>query len=81
MSLNIRHAALLAVLSIGVAPLAASAQDRDPDRVKAEIKAQIGETDADNGPSFVFRGRGYANQKTFIDSGARCSTRHVTDFE
>lgn len=47
----------------------------------ADIKAQIGETDADTGPTFVFRGHSFANQKAFIDSGARCSTRHVTDLE
>lgn len=81
MSSFIRTAAWLAGVSICLAPLAAQAQDRDPDRVKAEIKAQIGDTDADSGPSFSFRGRTYANQKAFIDSGARCSTRHVTDFE
>ena len=47
----------------------------------ADIKAQIGETDADFGPKFTFRGKSFANQKAFIDSGARCSTRHVPDFE
>ncbi len=47
----------------------------------ADIKAQIGETDADYGPKFTFRGKTFANQKAFIDSGARCSTRHVPDFE
>jgi Pregnancy-associated plasma protein-A len=81
MSSIIRTAAWLAGLSICLAPLAAQAQDRDPDRARAEVKAQIGETDADHGPTFNFRGRSYANQKAFIDSGARCSTRHVTDFE
>jgi len=81
MSSRVRTAAWLAGLSICLLPLAAQAQDRDPDRVKAEVKAQIGETDADSGPAFVFRGRSFANQKAFIDSGARCSTRHVTDFE
>ena len=81
MSSIIRTAAWLAGVSICLAPLAAQAQDRDPERVRAELKAQIGETDADSGPAFSFRGRNYANQKAFIDSGARCSTRHVTDFE
>ena len=47
----------------------------------ADIKAQIGETDADFGPKFTFNGKAFANQKAFIDSGARCSTRHVPDFE
>ena len=57
------------------------ADGRDPDRVKAELKAQIGETDPDYGPAFRFNGVAFANQKAFIDSGARCSTRHVTDDE
>ena len=42
---------------------------------------QIGETDPDYGPAFNWRGKLFANKKAFIDSGARCSTRHVTDFE
>lgn len=61
----------------------AAAQDveRDADRVAGELQAQIGRTDPDTGPAFTFAGRAWANQKAFIDSGARCSTRHVTDFE
>jgi hypothetical protein len=71
-------------LALGVswaAPDKERADGRDPDRVKAEIKAQIGETDPDYGPIFRFNGHAFANQKAFIDSGARCSTRHVTDDE
>jgi len=70
-------------LSLALGSLATSAQenDRDPDRVKAEIKAQIGETDPDYGPAFSFAGIVFPNKKAFIDSGARCSTRHVSDFE
>jgi len=77
-----RLAAALASLAFIGASLAEPAdEERDADRVKAEIKAQIGETDADTGPAFTFNGHSFANQKAFIDSGARCSTRHVTDFE
>lgn len=78
-----RAGAWLIGLSLAVGPLAAQAQDndRDPDRVKAELRAQIGDTDADYGPAFLFEGHLYANKKAFIDSGARCATRHVTDFE
>ena len=47
----------------------------------ADVLAQVGETDADTGPAFTFNGRSFTNQKAFIDSGNRCSTRHVTDFE
>ena len=61
--------------------LAAPDHDQDEDRVKAELKAQIGETDVDHGPAFHFHGKTYPNKKAFIDSGARCSTRHVTDYE
>jgi hypothetical protein len=75
-------AALLSGLSLlGGACFAQADDERDPDRVKVEIKAQIGETDADSGPAFAFSGKLYPNQKAFIDSGARCSTRHVSDFE
>jgi Pregnancy-associated plasma protein-A len=31
--------------------------------------------------AFVFQGRVYASQKAFIDSGARCATREVSEFE
>lgn len=61
--------------------LAAPDDERDADRAKAEVKAQIGETDVDTGPAFHFHGKNFANKKAFIDSGARCSTRHVTDYE
>lgn len=61
--------------------LAAPGHEQDEDRVKAELKAQIGETDVDHGPAFHFQGKSYPNKKAFVDSGARCSTRHVTDYE
>jgi hypothetical protein len=54
-----------------------AADSRDP----AVLKTQIGETDADTGPAFQFNGIQFSNKKSFIDSGARCSTRHVPDFE
>jgi hypothetical protein len=69
------------LLSVSQPILAAPDDDRDADRAKAELKAQIGETDADTGPAFHFHGKNFANKKAFIDSGARCSTRHVTDYE
>ncbi|MFN7726174.1 MAG: zinc metalloprotease [Rubrivivax sp.] len=77
-----RLAATLAGLALmSSAVFAQASEDRDPARAAAEVKAQIGETDADTGPAFVFGGVQYANKKAFVDSGARCSTRHVTDFE
>ena len=76
------RATALGILMCTTGPLwAAADKDSDPDRVKAELKAQIGETDDDHGPAFHFNGKSYPNKKAFIDSGARCSTRHVTDFE
>jgi hypothetical protein len=48
-------------------------------RAVADVAAQA--TDADTGPAFVFQGRVYASQKAFIDSGARCATRNVSEFE
>jgi hypothetical protein len=69
-------------LAIGVTLAApAIAQDVDAVRAAAEIKAQIGETDAVAGPVFKFNGYTFANQKAFVDAGNRCSARHVTDFE
>jgi hypothetical protein len=64
---------------LGAAP--AYADEEEDARARADIRSQIGATDPDYGPSFNWRGRLFQNQKTFIDSGARCSTRHVTDFE
>lgn len=37
--------------------------------------------DGDAGRLFTFRGHHFANQKAFIDSGARCSTREISDAE
>jgi hypothetical protein len=66
--------AAVAALALGTASVRAA-------DAAADIAAQVGVTDADTGPAFVFQGRLYANQKAFIDSGARCSTRHVSEFE
>ena len=65
---------LVAALAAGSTLSPASAQ-------QAVHSSHIGETDADHGPAFTFAGRTYANQKAFIDSGARCATREVSDFE
>ena len=64
---------------LGAAP--SYADEEEDARARADVRAQIGETDPDYGPSFNWRGKLFANKKAFIDSGARCSTRHVTDFE
>jgi hypothetical protein len=78
-----KFAALTAALA-GMTLLAtfpAYADEEEDARARADVRAQIGETDPDYGPAFNWRGLLYPNKKAFIDSGARCSTRHVTDFE
>ncbi len=59
----------------------AHAAEEEDARARADVRSQIGDTDADYGPAFNWRGKLFTNKKAFIDSGARCSTRHVTDFE
>ena len=65
---------LPAVLLLAAMLSSPSAQAADQASRATPARAQIGETDADFGPVFTFRGKRYANQKAFIDSGARCST-------
>jgi len=72
-------AACASITLLGAAP--AFADEEEDARARADVRAQIGETDPDYGPAFHWRGKVFANKKEFIDSGARCSTRHVTDFE
>ena len=72
-------AAFAGMTLLGATPAFADAEEDA--RARADVRAQIGETDPDHGPSFNWRGKLFPNQKAFIDSGARCSTRHVTDFE
>ena len=74
-------AAALASITLLAAAVPAVADEEEEARARADVKAQIGETDPDYGPAFNWRGKLFANKKEFIDSGARCSTRHVTDFE
>jgi hypothetical protein len=69
------------MLAAGLALLCSANVHAADSRDAATLKAQIGETDADYGPAFVFNGIQFSNKKSFIDSGARCSTRHVADFE
>jgi hypothetical protein len=79
---RVRAALCAAVAALAAqSALAQAGEERDAERARAETKLQIGETDADHGPAFHFKGSVYQNQKAFIDSGARCSTRLVTDFE
>lgn len=75
------HRFLLAAVLAPLALHAAQAQDVDADRARAEVQAQIGITDSSSGPAFRIGANTWANQKAFVDSGARCSTRHVTDLE
>ncbi|MGB9149545.1 MAG: zinc metalloprotease [Burkholderiales bacterium] len=68
----------ITILMFGLLSLNVNAQSNNR---LAELKAQIGETDPDYSGAFHFHGKTYANKKEFIDSGARCSTRHVSDAE
>lgn len=68
----------ITILIFGLLSLNVSAQSNNR---LAELKAQIGETDPDYSGAFHFHGKTYTNKKEFIDSGARCSTRHVSDAE
>ena len=72
-------AAFASVTLLAAAP--ALADEEEDARAAADVRAQVGETDPDYGPAFNWRGKLFANKKAFIDSGARCSTRLVTDFE
>ena len=72
-------AAFAGMTLLGATP--AFADEEEDARARADVRAQTGETDPDHGPSFNWRGKLFPNKKAFVDSGARCSTRHVTDFE
>jgi Pregnancy-associated plasma protein-A len=85
---SLKRSVFIGLLALGTAfaSLPAWAGESDDDahdtaRKRAEVKAQIGETDRDYGPEFNFNGVRHTNQKAFLDSGARCSTRHVTEWE
>jgi hypothetical protein len=64
----------------GLCVTAAQAAGPAPSATAVRSSA-VGATDPDFGPAFVFRGYSYPNQKAFIDSGRRCSTRHVDESE
>jgi Pregnancy-associated plasma protein-A len=81
MKLSRLAAAFASVALLASATFVRAEDERDAFRAQAEVKAQIGDTDADAGPAFSFAGKLFPNKKAFIDSGARCSTRHVTEFE
>ncbi len=72
-------AALASMTLLATSP--AYADQEEDARAQRDVRSQIGETDPDYGPAFNWRGKLFANKKEFIDSGARCSTRLVTDFE
>jgi len=79
--MKIKSAALAVALASLFTTFPVLADEEEDARARADIRAQIGETDPDYGPAFNWRGKLFPNKKAFVDSGARCSTRHVTDFE
>lgn len=64
---------LAAVAALSTVLPAAHAADNPAGAEAAQVDAA--------GPAFSFRGRVWASQKAFVDSGNRCSTRHVTEAE
>jgi hypothetical protein len=81
-AVHITLAGLTALTLGGALNLAEAAEPAAANgRAAADIAGQADVTGADNGPAFVFQGRVYASQKAFVDSGARCATREVSEFE
>jgi hypothetical protein len=80
-----RRCLAIVVTALSIAAGAASAQAvgpaRESMRSKAELTLQNGKLDADTGPAFTLNGVTFANQRAFIESGARCGTRYYSEFE
>jgi len=81
----LRHflAAASAGLCLAVALVSAQAAGpaREGSRSAAELAAQNGKLDADTGPAFTLNGVTFANQRAFIESGARCGSRYYSAFD
>ena len=65
-------AALASMTLLGTFP--AHADQEEDARARADVRAQIGDTDPDYGPAFNWRGKLFVNKKAFIDSGDRCQS-------
>jgi len=68
-------------LALGLVSAQAAGPARESTRSAAELAAQNGQLDADTGPAFTLNGATFANQRAFIESGARCGVRYYSEFE
>ncbi len=68
-------------LALGLVSAQAAGPAREGMRSKAELAIQNGKLDADHGPAFTLNGVNFANQRAFIESGARCGVRYYSEFE
>jgi hypothetical protein len=74
-------AVLTAAALFAISPVAAAPPDDGDESRAAELKAQIGETDADSRGAFHFHGKVWPSQKAFIDAGNRCAAPYVSEYE
>jgi Pregnancy-associated plasma protein-A len=68
-------------MAIGLVSAHAAGPARESTRSAAELAAQNGKLDADYGPALTINGVTFANQRAFIESGARCGVRYYSEFE
>jgi hypothetical protein len=68
-------------LALGLASSQAAGPAREGSRSAAELKLQNGTLDADTGPAFTLNGVTFANQRAFVESGARCGARYYSEFD
>ncbi len=61
-----------------VASMAAEAAKKAPMRSVSVKPTWLTQLDSDTGPTFSFAGKQYANQRAYIESGARCGTRELS---
>ena len=69
------------LLAAGMASAQAAEPARAGTRSSAELALQNGTLDADTGPAFTLNGASFANQRAFVESGARCGARYYSEFE
>ncbi len=68
-------------LAVTLVTAQAAGPAREGSRSAAELAAQNGKLDADTGPTFMLNGVSFANQRAFIESGARCGSRYYSAFD
>ena len=75
-----RRSVILSVVAIGALTLAQNRYRASAQNARVAEPAAVQDAE-DNGPDvpFTFHGQVWRNQKAFIDSGARCATKHPDD--